>query len=107
MLSFMMTQSLQLYIGRKGGGSSILHYGPKKTPVFTTALRFQGKNGWSEYECTLAHASPDRLIFTHERVAFQRPDEPKPFDKQLGSGHAETELATISAADDPAGQVAR
>ena len=107
MLSFMMTESLQLYIGRKGGGSSILHYGPKKTPVLTTTLRFDGEGGWSEYECTLAYASPDRLIFTQERVAFQKPNAPKAFDKQLGSGHAETELTTTSTGNDAVAQVAR
>lgn len=107
MLSFMVTESLQLYIARKGGGSSILHYGPKRTPVLTTTLRFDGENGWSEYGCTLAHASPDRLIFTHERVAFQKPDAKKPFEKQLGSGQAETDLTAVSAGNDAVAQVAR
>jgi len=96
LLGFMMTGSLQLYIGRKGGGSSILHYGPKRTPVLTIDLRFEGSQGWSEYSCTLAYASPDRLIFTNEHVTFQRPGEPQAFHRVLGSGHAETELAAVS-----------
>ena len=107
LLSFMLSGSLQLYIGRKGGGSALLHYGPKRTPVLTTTLRFDGKNGWSEYACTLAHAAPDRLIFTHERVSFQKRDARKPFDQLFGSGHAETDLAAISAGRDNLGQVAR
>jgi predicted ATPase len=107
MLGFMMTESLQLYIGRKGGGNSILHYGSKKTPVLTTSLRFESKNGWSEYDCTLAHASPDRLIFTHEHIAFQKSGAKKPFDKPLGSGHSETALADASSGGDTAAQVAR
>ena len=100
LLSFMVTGSLQLCIGRKGGGSSLLHYGPKRTPVLTTTLRFEGDNRWSEYGCTLAHASPDRLIFTHEQVAFQRRGEEKPFCKVLGSGQAETDLAVVSTGSD-------
>lgn len=107
LLGFMMTDSLQLYIGRKGGGSSILHYGAKRTPVLTTSLRFEGPSGWSEYGCTLAHASPDRLIFTHERVAFQKSNAPKAFEKSLGSGHIETALAETSSGNDAAANVAR
>jgi predicted ATPase len=108
MLSFMLTGSLQVYVGRKGGGSSILHYGPKRTPVLRTTLRFDGDHGWSEYACTLAHASPDRLIFTHERLAFQRPGEPKAFTRELGAGHAESMLTEAAASGDaPVSQVAR
>jgi len=108
LLSFMMSGTLQLYIGRKGGGSSVLHYGPKRTPLLATTLRFEGENGWSEYGCTLAFASPDRLIFTDERVAFQRPSEVRPFTKVLNSGQAETDLLSVSTGTDPtAATVAR
>jgi predicted ATPase len=107
LLGFMMTGSLQLYIGRKGGGSSILHYGPKRTPLLTTTLRFEGATGWSEYGCTLAHASPDRLIFTDEHVAFQRPGELNPFSRVLSSGQAETDLTAVSAGGGVAAQVAQ
>ncbi len=107
MLSFMVTESLQLYIARKGGGSSILHYGPKRTPVLATTLKFEGDKGWSEYGCTLAHASPDRLIFTDEHVAFQRPGEAKPFRKVLSSGQAETDLAAVSTSGGAAAHVAQ
>ena len=107
LLSFMVTESLQLYIGRKGGGSSVLHYGPKRTPLLTTTLKFEGDSGWSEYGCTLAHASPDRLIFTHERIAFQRVGEPQPFAKELGSGQAETLLTEKSSGGDTVAQVSR
>jgi predicted ATPase len=107
LLGFMMTESLQLYIGRKGGGNSILHYGAKRTPVLTTSLRFEDASGWSEYGCTLAHASPDRLIFTHERVAFQKQGAPKAFDKSLGAGHIETALVEASSGNDAAATVAR
>lgn len=107
LLGFMMTESLQLYIGRKGGGNSILHYGAKRTPVLTTSLRFEDVSGWSEYGCTLAHASPDRLIFTHERVAFQKQGAPKAFEKSLGAGQFETALTEASSGNDAAANVAR
>jgi predicted ATPase len=108
MLSFMLSGNLQLYIGRKGGGSSILHYGPKRTPLLTTKLTFEGENGWSEYGCTLAFASPDRLIFTDEHVYFQRPGEANPFTRVLSSGQAETDLLAVSTGGDQgAARVAR
>ena len=108
LLGFMVTENLQLYIGRRGGGSSVLHYGPKRTPLLSATLRFDDdRGGWSEYGCTLAHASPDRLIFTHEWVKFQRSGEARPFEKQLGSGHAESLLTSLSAEDTPVARVAR
>ena len=107
MLSFMMTGSLQLYIARKGGGSSILHYGPKRTPVLTTKLRFDDTNGWSEYGATLAHASPDRLIFTHERVEYQLRHKDRSFPVDLGSGASETGLLSISSGSDAHAKTAR
>lgn len=99
LLSFMMTGRLQLYLGRMGGASSVLHYGARRTPTLTMELRFESETGWSEYACTLANAAPDRLIFTHERVAFQRTGEPKPYEKQLGSGHIESALAEAALSD--------
>ena len=40
MLRFMMSGGLQAYVGREGGGASILHYGAKKTPVLRGELEF-------------------------------------------------------------------
>lgn len=108
LLSFMLSGTLQLYIARKGGGSSLLHYGPKRTPLLTTTLRFEDATGWSQYGCTLAFASPDRLIFTDESVSFQRVGEPKPYSKTLNSGQAETDLlAVASGGGAPVATVAR
>src|SRR5262249_21219653 len=79
----------------------------KRTSVLTSSLRFEDASGWSEYGCTLAHASPDRLIFTHERVAFQKQGAPKPFEKSLGAGHIETALVEAGAGSDAAATVPR
>lgn len=109
LLSFMLSGSLQLYVGRKGGGSSILHYGPKRTPVMSAELVFEDEKSRSEYGFSMAFASPDRLIFTDEHVRFHRPGEPRPFSKALGSGQPETDLLALAAGsgDQVSSQVAR
>lgn len=108
LLSFTMSNDLQTYIGRKGGGSSILHYGPKRTPILQTTLKFESPKAWSQYECTLAHAAPDRLIFTHERFSYQTAGSAKPFlPSNLASGHAETNLPSIASGTGADARVAR
>jgi predicted ATPase len=101
LISYMLSGSLQLYLGRRGGAASNLHYGPPKTPLLQTELRFEGDHGWSEYRGMMAFASPDRLIFTDEVVSFQRSPSEKPFARSLGSGHFESKLLEL--AQDPKG----
>lgn len=92
MLNNMLSESLQVYVGRRGGGSSILHYGPKKTPVLRASLEFESESATSEYGFALAFASPDGLLFTNEHVGFKRRDADRPFINDLGAGHLETKL---------------
>lgn len=94
MLSFITSENLQLYVARKGGGSSILRYGPKCTPVMTAELRFEHDEGWSGYTFSLGFAAPDRLVFTHEDVAYQGEGAAKDFSRLLDTGHVEPNLST-------------
>lgn len=96
MLGYMLTESLQVYVGRRGGGSSILHYGPKRTPVMSAELEFKGESGTSSYGFTMAFASPDSLLFTDEHVGFQYPDKNRPYEGPLGAGHFETKLTAMA-----------
>lgn len=101
MLGFMLSGNLQNYVARKGGGSSILHYGQKVTPVLSADFTFTGDDSAvSTYGFTLAFASPDRLIFTDERVAFLKPGHKKPYSASLGSAQTETRLVEVAAAPD-------
>jgi predicted ATPase len=100
MLSFMLSGSLQLYIGRKGGGSSILHYGPKVTPVLDVDLAFEDPTGQSRYGFSMAFASPDRLIFTDERVSFLTQGKATPYTETLGSAQTESRLIDKAALPD-------
>lgn len=102
MLNSMMTGALQDYIGRSGRAQSLLHYGPKVTNQLTAALEFETEKGVSRYECRLAYAAEDMLIFTNEQVFSQLVDAttpPSPY--VLGSGHRETALRNANAVDAP------
>ncbi|MCW3099910.1 MAG: chromosome segregation protein [Chthonomonadaceae bacterium] len=96
MLNFMLSGSLQVYIARRGGGSSILHYGPQQTSVLHAELNFEGADNVSKYGFNLAFAAPDTLLFAYEYVQFQNADRPVAYDRNLGSGHLETKLVRLS-----------
>lgn len=97
LLGAMLSEELQLHVQRKGGASSILHYGPKVTRSLDAALTFSGANGTSDYSFSLEFAAPDRLIFADERLEFLRVGEPQPFKRSLGAGHTETQLTQLAA----------
>lgn len=105
MLSAMLWEDLQLYVQRKGGASSILHYGPKLTRSLNASLTFSGANGTSAYEFSLEFAAPDRLVFSKEQLEFEQVDEAQPFSGSLGSGQTETRLTLL--ASQGTGSVAR
>jgi predicted ATPase len=75
MLAAIMNKTLAQHVGEQGSASSILHYGPKRTPDIKAKLEFENENYYAAYEFALGHAPPDSLIFTQEVVSFQ--------DKQL------------------------
>ena len=71
MVAFMMTKALQQYVGEQGFATSLLNYGPKKTPVLNAKLVFENQYYYDAYEFSLAHAAQDSLIFTSEILTFQ------------------------------------
>ena len=107
LLSFIASDALQVYVQRRGGGSSVLRYGPKVTPRLAVQLTFKGPDRWSSYEFELEWGAPDRLYFARERVSFQRDGAPQPFTRDLGAGHTESLLPGLAAHDNLLGQVAR
>ena len=92
MLNFLSTGALQDYIGRSGGSDSLLHYGRKTTPVMQAKIEFEGDNSSTTYTIRLADAAPDTLIFTDERILFQKIGFRQPQDILLGAGHKESLL---------------
>ncbi len=104
MLQAILDERLQVYVARRGGGSAILHYGPKKTPNLSAELTFLTAKSGSKYYNVLMFASPDRLVFAHEFIKAY--DEPTyapsmPFSSRL-SGQQETALfADLQRQEDP------
>ncbi len=96
MLNYMMSESLELYVGRKGGASSLLHFGPRRTPLMEATLEFTGRDRVSRYEFQLTRADPDRLLYTAERVEFHRFRDPRPYEESLGAGRFESKLPELA-----------
>jgi predicted ATPase len=92
MLNEMVGERLQEFIERSGGAKSLLHFGPKRTSVLEAELAFQTGTGVSRYYHRLMHVAVDRLIFSEERLVFQKPAFPEPQVQVLGGGYRESEL---------------
>jgi predicted ATPase len=84
LLGRLTEQELGLYVGLRGGASSLLHAGGKNQ-VLNLELVF----GPNLYEVVLIPSANDGLIFSQERV-FR--DGPHREDSRLGRGHRETGL---------------
>lgn len=92
LLNAAVSDSFQLFIGRKGGAQSILHYGSKRTPSLHTQLTLQDAQMSYHYSFTLVHAAGDRLIFKDETIDLQRAGSDR-VTIDLGSGHQESGLS--------------
>lgn len=107
LLSYLASESLQLYVTRRGGASSILYYGPKVTPNVRIELTFTGEAHWSTYVADLVQAPSkaegEHLIFADERLSFQRDGAAHPFERSLGSGHVESRLPRLIAGEEGPG----
>jgi predicted ATPase len=95
---FANTPSFRNYVGLNGFGDSLLHFGERETPVAELELTFSANTGETSYFSRWASAVRGSLIFTEERVTFQRMGVARPTVVDLGSGHAESNLP--QAADD-------
>jgi predicted ATPase len=99
LLNYMLTDGLQLYIGRAGGANSLLHYGPKTTTQLEMVLEYETETGKSTYAMRLADAAPDTLIFVDEKVSYHNPSYPSPQEVFLEAGHKESHLNDSAYAD--------
>ena len=70
MVAFMMTKALQQYVGEEGYATSLLNYGPKRTPRLTAKLEFENEQFYDAYEFSLAHAAQDTMIITEEIISY-------------------------------------
>lgn len=101
MLNYAMTGGLRSYVSTRGGASSLLHFGPKRTKSISATVTFATTEGENTYELELTHAAGDALVFTDEAVSFHRQGAPRPTRPQLGVGHQESMLNDAQRRQDP------
>ncbi|MDB6129474.1 MAG: hypothetical protein JWM04_581 [Verrucomicrobiales bacterium] len=70
MMNEMMFGGLQSFLQGGGGASNFLHFGPARTKFLNASLSFRSDAGLNTYECDLAFAAVDRLMFTREEMLF-------------------------------------
>jgi len=70
-------QGLGEYLMRNGGADAHLYCGHETTPQIRAEIGIKSDSGTSEYRLTLAHAQPDRLMFTEEAYRFLPTLEPR------------------------------
>jgi len=101
LLQAALSENLRVHVGRKGGGSALLHYGIRHTQTMRASLEFTGpeEGGRSVYAFALAHAAPDSLLYTEETVILE--NLLGQLEQRLEAGHPESRVvAKASHADD-------
>jgi predicted ATPase len=89
---FAKTPGFRNYVGMNGYASSLLHYGSKHTPVAEIGFTFGTYTGETRYVARWAEAAGGTLIFTEEKVEYQREGWSTAQIVPLGAGHSETKL---------------
>ena len=73
MLSWMLRgYRLGDFVERQGGADDQLFCGSRITPAMQAEISLKTQEGLSDYQFTLAHAHPDRLMFAKEAFRFSR-----------------------------------
>ena len=94
MLSWMVrSRKLGEFVEKYGGADDQLFGGNSVTPRMDAEVALRTGAGRNEYRFSLAHAHPDRLMFTEEAFRFSRSDRATeaPWN-YLGSGHREAAI---------------
>jgi len=98
LLHEMTEDRLQLFVGKSGGADSVLHYGAKTTPVLEASLDFETVSGHGRYLMRLTFAAVDRLVFSEERLEYERPEVIRP-EFIEGKGNAESAVNRFASED--------
>ncbi|MCI9067153.1 MAG: AAA family ATPase [Lachnospiraceae bacterium] len=95
MVSYMMTRGLRRYVARQGGAQSLLYFGAGQTEQISGELQIHDANGRKEdmYSFSLERSATDQLYFAREQIRYQDEGHSKPYEKDFGIGHQETELS--------------
>ena len=74
----------------RGGASSLLHYGPKRTKAVEIELDFVQQGKRNRYAAHLGFASGDKLLYLDESVGYAPSLEAELRTESLGTGHWES-----------------
>ncbi len=92
MVRFLAFESLQRFVGERGGASYLMHYGPKETPAIDLILEFLTAKGCNIYEARLGYGSDESLVFLTEKAGVKETDGEQWRWSEMGSGHRESML---------------
>lgn len=98
MVRMLAFESLQLFVGERGGASYLMHYGPRQSPVMNIELEFTTEQGENSYQARLGYGADESLIFLGERAGFRKPGGNWRWT-ELGAGHRETRLRELADTD--------
>ena len=96
LLQALVADELQLHVARGGGARAFLHYGPQQTPSMGAFLEWSVGPDAYTYEMELSHASPDVLVFTHERATAMSAGSGETYTCNPGAGDMESRVAVSS-----------
>ena len=84
----------RLHVGKSGGASALLHYGPKTTPTLSVELDFAADGGrqWT-YRARWTAQAGDALVFETEQIGHRAGATDAWSLIELGQGHSESALA--------------
>ena len=105
MVSWMLrSHQLREFVAKHGGASDQLFGGSRRTNRMEAELSLRTDAGRNDYRFKLAHAHPDRLIFTEEAFRFSSEHFPTEAGWQhLGVGHEEAQIVETAQTGSPDG----
>ncbi len=103
MTSWMLrSRRLAEFVALRGGADDQLHGGNRVTPRMEAALALRTEAGRNDYRFALAHAHPDRLVFTEEAFRFSAAGSVADAPWQYApSGGSEAAIVDVAQAQTP------
>ena len=109
MMSWMLrSRRLAEFVERQGGADDQLYGGARVTPRMEAEIALRTDAGRNDYLFALAHAHPDRLMFTEEAFRFSGKNYSTVAAwEHLGSGHREAAIVEAAHGRDRFGNLTR
>ena len=93
-------KSLELYVGKQGGASTLLHDGPAKTREVEAEITIVTDAGSNRYAFGLTYAAGDKFVFDYERCEFSRSgSNTAPYRNDMSVGGTAPQLLYLATYD--------